>query len=79
LVQSQPRENSSWDPILKTPITQKGAGGVAQGVGPEFKPQYRKKKKERDRWGWDGAPWWSTCLAWLRPHAPYPALRNSRR
>jgi hypothetical protein len=21
------------------------AGGVAQGVGPEFKPQYRRKKK----------------------------------
>jgi hypothetical protein len=21
------------------------AGGVAQGVGPEFKPQYRKKKR----------------------------------
>jgi hypothetical protein len=28
------------------------AGGVAQGVGPEFKPQYgkkKKKKKERER------------------------------
>jgi hypothetical protein len=24
--------------------SQKRAGGVAQGVGPEFKPQYRKKK-----------------------------------
>jgi hypothetical protein len=24
----------------------KGAGGVAQGVGPEFKPQYHKKKKD---------------------------------
>jgi hypothetical protein len=23
----------------------KRPGGVAQGVGPEFKPQYRKKKK----------------------------------
>jgi hypothetical protein len=22
------------------------AGGVAQGVGPEFKPQYHKKKKK---------------------------------
>jgi hypothetical protein len=28
--------NSSQDPISKTPITKKGAGGVAQG--PEFKP-----------------------------------------
>jgi hypothetical protein len=24
----------------------KGAGVVAQGVGPEFKPQYCKKKKK---------------------------------
>jgi hypothetical protein len=31
--------NSSWDPIFK-----KRAGGVSQGVGPEFKPQYHKKK-----------------------------------
>jgi hypothetical protein len=29
------------DPILKNPIT-KRAGGVVQGVGPEFKPQYCK-------------------------------------
>jgi hypothetical protein len=34
------------DPISKIPNT-KRAGGVAQGVGPEFKPQYRKKKKEK--------------------------------
>jgi hypothetical protein len=27
-------------------IINKRAGGVAQGVGPEFKPQYSKKKKE---------------------------------
>jgi hypothetical protein len=25
----------------------KGAGGVAQGVGPEFKPWYHKKKKKK--------------------------------
>jgi hypothetical protein len=37
-------ENSSWDPISKIPNTRR-AGGVAQGVGPEFKPQYHKKKK----------------------------------
>jgi hypothetical protein len=23
------------------------SGGVAQGVGPEFKPQYQKKKKKK--------------------------------
>jgi hypothetical protein len=33
---------------LKIPFT-KRAGGVAQGVGPEFKPQYRKKKKENKK------------------------------
>jgi hypothetical protein len=27
--------------------SQKGAGGVAQGVGTEFKPQYPKKKKKK--------------------------------
>jgi hypothetical protein len=31
--------NSLRDPILKNPITKKRAGGVAQGIGPEFKPQ----------------------------------------
>jgi hypothetical protein len=31
--------NSSKDSILKKPTTnKKGAGGMAQGVGPEFKP-----------------------------------------
>jgi hypothetical protein len=35
---------------LKKPITKKRAGGVAQGVGPEFKHQYCKnKKKELDQ------------------------------
>jgi hypothetical protein len=32
------RANSSQDPISKIPNT-KRAGGVAQGVGPEFKAQ----------------------------------------
>jgi hypothetical protein len=27
--------------------SQKSVGGMAQGVGPEFKPQYRKKKKKK--------------------------------
>jgi hypothetical protein len=39
------QENSSQDPISKN-SSQKRAGGVAQGVGPEFKPQYQKKKKK---------------------------------
>jgi hypothetical protein len=36
--------NSLWDPISKVPYI-KRACGVAQDVGPEFKPQYWKKKK----------------------------------
>jgi hypothetical protein len=37
--------NSSQDPISKNP-SQKRGGGVAQGVVPEFKPQYHAKKKK---------------------------------
>jgi hypothetical protein len=32
-------------PDLEKNPSQKRVGGVAQGVGPEFKPQYHKKKK----------------------------------
>jgi hypothetical protein len=39
--------NSSEDPISKNP-SQKRADGVAQGVGPEFKPQYRKEEEEEE-------------------------------
>jgi hypothetical protein len=34
------------DPISKKPIT-KRAGGVAQGISPEFKPQYPPPKKKK--------------------------------
>jgi hypothetical protein len=40
------RANSSRDSILKKSITKKRAGGVAQVIGPEFKLQYREKKKK---------------------------------
>jgi hypothetical protein len=43
--------NSSQDLITKKP-SQKRASGVAQGVGPEFKPQYHKKQKCRARRGY---------------------------
>jgi hypothetical protein len=33
-------------PYLKKKKSQKKAGGVAQSEGPEFKPQYHKKKKK---------------------------------
>jgi hypothetical protein len=29
--------------------TQKQAGGLAQDIGPEFKPQYAKKKKKKKK------------------------------
>jgi hypothetical protein len=34
--------------ILKKTHHKKRAGGVAQGVGPKFKPQYCKKKKTEE-------------------------------
>jgi hypothetical protein len=38
--------NSSQNPILKIPNGIKKAGGIAQDVGPKFKPWYHKKKKD---------------------------------
>jgi hypothetical protein len=39
--------SSSAKPCLEKPFTKKNrAGGVAQGQSPEFKPQYKKKKKK---------------------------------
>jgi hypothetical protein len=32
-------------PYLEKTLHKKRAGGMAQGEGPEFKPQYSKKKK----------------------------------
>jgi hypothetical protein len=34
--------NSFENPILKKPITKKGAGGMTQGEDPEFKSQHHK-------------------------------------
>jgi hypothetical protein len=34
---------------LRDPITKTWAGGVAQGEGPEFKLQYCRKKKRKER------------------------------
>jgi hypothetical protein len=41
--------NSSQDSIAKKPFTKKRASGVAQGVGPQLKPQYHKKKKKKNK------------------------------
>jgi hypothetical protein len=35
-------------PYLEKNPSRKRAGGVAQGVGPEFKSQYCKKEKKRN-------------------------------
>jgi hypothetical protein len=43
MVQSQPRQIVLMTLSQKNPL-QKRAGRVAQGVGPEFKPQYHKNK-----------------------------------
>jgi hypothetical protein len=44
-VQSQPGQIVPETLSRKNP-SQYRAGGVAKGLGPEFKPQYRKKKKQ---------------------------------
>jgi hypothetical protein len=46
VVWSQPGEVVLKTLSQKNP-SQKRAGGVAQGVGPEFKLQYQKKKKKK--------------------------------
>jgi hypothetical protein len=44
-VESQPRQ-IVWVTLSQKKVLHKNrAGGVAQGEGPEFKPQYWKKKK----------------------------------
>jgi hypothetical protein len=54
ILATQEVELGGWKPALANSSTEthpkKRAGGVAQGVGPEFKPQYwKKKKKDTDR------------------------------
>jgi hypothetical protein len=45
MVQSLPRQIVRETLSRKNP-SQKRVGGVAQGIDPEFKPQYRKRKKK---------------------------------
>jgi hypothetical protein len=40
-VQSQPGQ-TVYKALSQKSLSQKRAGGVAQGTGPEFKPQYHK-------------------------------------
>jgi hypothetical protein len=72
--------NSSQDPISKNP-SQKRAGGVAQGVGPEFKPQYcifiNKLKTRNDSFSctFPKAPQKATCVG---THLVMPVVRRLR-
>jgi hypothetical protein len=43
---SKPAKANSPRPYLEKTHHIKRSGRVAQGVGPEFKPQYHKKKKK---------------------------------
>jgi hypothetical protein len=45
-VLGQPRQTVHETLSLKNP-SEKRAGGVTQGVGPEFKPPFQQKKKEK--------------------------------
>jgi hypothetical protein len=45
---AQPRQIVQG-PYLEKTHHKKRAGGVAQGVGPELKPQYCKKKKKEKK------------------------------
>jgi hypothetical protein len=49
VVLKRAQANRSRDLSQKNP-SQKRAGGMAQGVGPEFKSQYSKKRKEQAWW-----------------------------
>jgi hypothetical protein len=60
MVQSQPRQIVLQDAVLKKTL-QKRVGGVAQGVGPDFKPQYCKKKKKKEKREKVGL-WWLTPM-----------------
>jgi hypothetical protein len=49
LAQSQPRQ-IVLEILSQKNLHKKRAGEVVQSVGPEFKPQYHKKKKKKKSW-----------------------------
>jgi hypothetical protein len=53
-------------PYLEKKPSQKRAGGMAQGVGPEFKPKHHKKKKKKKKTGaLPLEPQFQSILHWL--------------
>jgi hypothetical protein len=69
-VWSQPRQIVVQELISKKNPSQKKSGGVAQGVGLEFKPQYWKKKQKTPTDSKPSVQGWITGLAWFRPVIP---------
>jgi hypothetical protein len=53
-VRSQPRQTvcETLSQKKKNPSQKKGAGGIVQGEGPEFKLQYHQKKKKKEKKKW---------------------------
>jgi hypothetical protein len=49
VIQSQPRQ-IVWKTLSQKTLHKNRADGVAQGEGPEFKPQYHRKKKSGGSW-----------------------------
>jgi hypothetical protein len=52
------------DPVSKKTNHKNRAGGVTQSIGPEFKPQYCKKKKLRRKYSLQKRCW----EKWTFPH-----------
>jgi hypothetical protein len=48
-IQGLPRQIVRQEPISRNNSSHKKAGGVAQGVVPEFKPQHHKTNKQAKR------------------------------
>jgi hypothetical protein len=80
-VPSQPRQIVPKT-LSQENLSQKMTGGVAQGVGPEFKPQDCKKKKKKKGAEIVGhvAQWQSTCLlVYTSPWIQYPAPKAKKK
>jgi hypothetical protein len=48
---SKPARQIVYETLFQKNLSQKRAGGVAEGVGPEFKPQYHTHTKKKF-YGW---------------------------
>jgi hypothetical protein len=90
VVRSQPGQIVRDSLSQKKNPSQKKAGGVAQDVGPEYKPQYNQEKKNSNpsttkkknffgmgagqNWHLNSGP--CICEAGALPLQPWPSLQN---